>query len=193
MKSLLRYICVLLIFFAFEFANASGSSKNLGLDLGLGFNSTYGLLGLGGRYFVSENQDININMAGDVSGFIIGAGSRFYFQSSEDKCFFVFSCKPKYFVGVTAIRANGSTVTIEGDGAKGEYKQSDGYAGQLTVGSYDIFDESFTMGFELGYRTWLKRPDFKFQSGTFLPKHQSDLEKYVEDSIGVGLTLGWIF
>lgn len=65
--------------------------------------------------------------------------------------------------------------------------------GQMTAGSYDTFGESFTLGLELGYRAWLKRPDIKFQSGTFLTKHQSDLEKHVENSISAGLAFGWFF
>ncbi len=193
MRTHLPTLCILIGFLAFQSANASAVSKKLGLEFGLGFNSTYGLLGLGGRYLISQNQDLHINTGVDLSGAIVAVGSRFYVLSSENKCFFIFSCKPRYFIGATALRSNESTITAESDGAKGEYKQSEGYASQITGGSYDTFGESFTMGFELGYRSWLKRPATQFQSGTFLPKHQIDLEKHVADSIAVGLSFGWLF
>lgn len=185
---------IFILGFIFQSANAaSDSAKNLGVDLGLGFYSNYGLAGAGGRYFISDSQDIHLSAGVDLTGLIVGAGSRFYFQSGYDKCFFIFTCKPKYFIGGTLIRSNGSTISVDGDGVKGEYKQSDGYAGNLTAGSYDIFGDSFTLGLELGYRVWLKRPDITFQSGTFLPKHKSNLEKYGDNSINVALTFGWLF
>lgn len=194
MKSFNVLIFIFLQIFIFLNASASGSSsKNLGVDFGLGFYSNYGLIGGGARYFISESQDIHVNTGLDLSGFIIGAGSRFYFPAGYDKCFFVFTCKPKYFIGGTLIRSNGSTISVDGDGVKGEYKQSDGYAGNVAIGSYDTFGDSFTMGLELGYRMWMRRPDITFQSGTFLQKHKSDLEKYGENSINVALTFGWLF
>jgi hypothetical protein len=194
MKTFSFLIFIFMQIFIFSNANAAASSsKNLGVDLGLGFISNYGLIGGGVRYFISDSQDLHVNTGIDLNGFIVGAGSRFYTQSGYDKCFFVFSCKSKYFIGGTLIRSNGSTITVDGDGVKGDYKQSDGFAGNLAVGSYDVFGDSFTMGLEVGYRAWMKRPDITFQSGTYLQKHKTDLEKYGENSVNVALTFGWLF
>ncbi len=175
-------------------ANSSvGRKKNLGIDLGLGFQSNYGLIGAGGRYFLSKNQDVHITSGLDLSGLIGGAGSRYYFHSPYDKCFFIFKCKQKYFIGGTVIFSNHSTVIVKKDGMEGEYKQSDGYAGNITFGSYDIFGDSFTIGLEIGYRMWMKRPDVTFQEGAFSRDHKESLEKILENSLNVAFTLGWVF
>lgn len=174
--------------------NAAGSlSKNIGFDLGLGLFSNYGLIGSGGRYFISDSQDIHLNAGLDLSGFIAGVGSRFYTQIKNDNCYFILKCKSKYFLGGTFIHSNSSNISVDGDGIKGEYKQSVGFAGNLTIGTYDIFGDSFSVGFELGYRAWAKRPKITFQSGDYLQKHKTDLEAYVEDSTNVALTFGWLF
>lgn len=192
LNAIIVFLCLQV--FVVRHANASGSSsKNLGLDLGIGFFSNYGLLGGGARYFVSESQDIHFNAGIDVSGLLKGFGTRRYFHSSKDTCFFVFNCKSKYFIGGTLLRSENSTVTVDGDGARGVYKQSEGYVGNFSVGTYEIFGDLLTIGTELGYRLWMKRPEISYQSGAFLQKHKNDLEKYGENSLNIALTLGWLF
>lgn len=168
-------------------------SKNLGIDLGLGFQSNYGLIGAGGRYFLSELQDVHVSVGIDLSGLMVGAGSRFYFPDSDTRCLFIFSCKPRYFVGGTFLGANGTLATVDGDGVRGDYRKSDGLAANASFGSYDVFGKSFTMGIELGYRFWLKRPTVDFESGTYLQKHKDGLEDSLVDSISGAVTLGWLF
>ncbi|MBK7844857.1 MAG: hypothetical protein IPJ71_14420 [Bdellovibrionales bacterium] len=183
----------LIVLFIFGSSVGLAHSRRMGADLGIGWRSDYGLLGLGGRYFIAETQDFHLTAGFDVIGLILGLGSRRYFQPNHTHCFFMFECEPRYFIGVTLLKANGASISIEGDGLNGKYSESGGYGANFSTGFYDTFGESFTMGLEVGYRLWLDRPTIHFESGTYLKKHQNSLEEFLDDSFTASLTFGWSF
>src|SRR5690606_41908707 len=78
----------------------------------LGFNSEYGLVGLGANYFLTPVWTLRGTIgAGDI-GSLYTLGTRFYFDTGSDKCFFIIPCDAKIFVDRKSTRLNSSHVKI---------------------------------------------------------------------------------
>jgi hypothetical protein len=196
MEQTMKFRSTILVFvFCLVFspmAGATNPARDVGLEIGAGLFSNYGLIGVGGRYFVAKSVDVHATLGLDPVGLLTGIGSRWYLGSNSI-CIFFIPCNSRYYLGGTVLRSAGDTATVTTGGTSGKYKTSDGWAGQVVFGSYDTFGSGFTMGFELGYRAWFDRPEVAFESGTFSQADLDDLDRWGRDNISGGISLGWSF
>lgn len=173
---------------------AGSLQGHAGFELGGGWKSGYGVLGLGARYFLTDQFDVHLNMSADLSGSNLGAGSRFYiYQNPSQSCFFVFSCEENYYLGATLLSSAGGRISIKNEDGEAQYDSGAGLAINAALGSYDVFSSGLTFGFEFGYRQWLSRPSFDLRSGTSVASHRRNLEGLVQDSLSFAIMLGWLF
>jgi hypothetical protein len=175
-----------------SFANEQDEGTT-GLDTGFGYQSDYGLIGIGVRHFVTDSIDIHVSGGVDVASQVFGAGSRIYMSPAFTKCFFFIPCEPLYFAGATLIRSGGGSVTITDSGQSGTFQQSPGYAADLSIGTYDIFSKLFAVGFELGYRSWIAKPSVSYASGSNSSTLSNDVKQMSVNSPTVAITFGFRF
>lgn len=196
MKMLKIILGVLLCLFV-ENSFADSPKKKIdegkfGVDLGAGLFSNYGLVGGGLRYFISDWEDVHAVGGIDLGGLVGGLGTRFYYHDS-DRCLFIIPCESRLFFGLTGLHVGGGDLTITDGGASAEYRISPAYLGHVSVGTYETFAKHFSLGFELGYRVWLKKETPTYESGAVSQSLQSSAQQDFTNSVSLALTVGVLF
>ena len=183
----------LLLFVLIAVPSVHALDYNAEVDAGVGLFSSYGILGLGGRYYLNDNIDLHATLGVDVTGTVFGLGSRYYAYRGEETTLLGIHYEPAFYVGATALRNFPHRFNTEKDGVKSEYKSSNGFGANYFVGYMLVFSKIMTFGFELGYRQWFTRPDLNFNSGTYSQTLDDDIQRLRKDSVSGAFNIGFVF
>lgn len=169
--------------------NATGS---VGIELGLGYFSNYGIFGVGARYFATENLDFHLTSGADYAGKQTGLGLRYYFLNFDTGCFISFNCESNLYAGGTYLLSTGGLVSVTSNGITGDYDYSRGDSISATFGMFQRLG-SLTSSVELGYRKWNKKPEATFKSGTLSQDQLDKMNSNIKDTPTLAATIGWLF
>ncbi len=173
--------------------SSSAFSGKVGVDIGSGLKSNYGLLGFGLRYFPTKNFDIYYTGGADLTGITSTIGARFYSNPVGNKCFFFITCTPLYYIGINAGRTNGGIVTIEENNIESEYDFSSGSFVGLNLGSFDLFADWFYYSLDISYRSYYEAPTFELRKGPGSSDTQETFKSLIEPGLGIAINVGVLF
>lgn len=163
----------------------------IGLDGAIGVKSNYGLLGQGFRYIWSEQVDVHVNVGLDISGALVGIGSRVYSSPTGDKCFFIIPCRPLIYGSLFWGQTSGGEVTLfDDDGTDSKYLVGSGHFASAAFGFYDIYGSWFTTSLEIGYRYFYNGREVTYKSG---PKYQEIIDALSDSGIFASFSIGVLF
>lgn len=183
----------LLVFLLTLFFCQNAFSGKIGVDLGSGVKSNYGVLGLGFRYFPIKHFDIYYNVGVDIIGPISVLGLRIYTPPLGNRCLFIFPCKPLYYGGLYTGRSGGGTITTEKNGQESEYDFDNGKFGGVNIGFLNVFGERFYYSFDIGYRSYIEAPDFKLEAGPRNKDSEDEFSDYIKSGMSFTFYLGFMF
>jgi hypothetical protein len=168
-------------------------SGKIGIDIGAGLKSNYGLLGFGIRYFPTKNFDLYYSGGVDPLGATSTIGTRVYSNPIGNKCFFFITCTPLYYIGIHTGRIIGGDVKVKEDDIESQYKMSNASFNGLNVGTFDLFGDWFYYSIDINYRSYNDEPEYELQSGPNNIKTEDLFDQLAESGIGYALNIGVLF
>lgn len=175
------------------FFNPNSFAGKIGLDLGAGFKSTYGILGGGVRYFPNKRFDIFYNAGADVVGSTSTIGARLYTNPLSDICLLFISCVPLYYIGFHIGESRGSTVTVESNNIKSEYDFTDSKFSGVNIGLLDLFGDWFYYSLDVGYRIYSEEPSYVRRLGPINIDTEESFDQYIKSGLSFSFNLGVLF
>ena len=168
------------------------TAQRFGTDLGFGANTRYGIFGISAKYFLLEDLDLHFAMGFSSLGSVSSLGANYYFLSKQvaplgDEFLM------KAFFGASLISTNGAKVKKINNLQDADYQVGKGLAINPVVGLAGFFTENLYGHFELGYRSYSKRPEVTFESGFYSASDQEDIEKSAKNDLSLLLTAGWLW
>jgi hypothetical protein len=163
----------------------------------LGYSSRVGIGGVGVRWQLHPDFDLNTYAGIDYAGTTVALGSNVYvWDVDSDVCLFTFKCLERYYFGGSWINIGNTEVTIKHEGQEAQYRQATGEAGLFLFGTRQVFTRQvfpsgFTTGFELGWRFWMREPKLTHVSGSLDEGLRREREKNFKDGLSLGATIGW--
>lgn len=186
----MRLILILLTFSFFS--NKPAFAGKIGFDVGTGQKNSYGLFGLGFRYFPNKHFDLNYTAGVDYTGSITTIGTRIYSPPMGKKCFFFIPCVPLYYAGIHYGHSNGGTVThISSVDSDYEFSTSD-FLG-FGIGVLDLFGDLFFYTIDIGYKLYYNSPSFVLISGPTNEEAENTLREISQSGLSASFTIGLLF
>ena len=173
--------------------SANSLAGKIGLDIGAGFKSTYGVLGGGIRYFPSKRYDIFYNSGADVIGVVSTVGARLYTNPLSDNCLLFIPCVPLYYIGFHIGQSTGSDVTIENNNLDRKYEFSDSKFTGLNIGLLDLYGDWFYYSLDVGYRVYSKEPTYERVLGAIDIDTEETFDQYIKSGLSFSFNLGVLF
>ncbi|MBD66322.1 MAG: hypothetical protein CME62_14015 [Halobacteriovoraceae bacterium] len=186
--SALRIILISLILIA-----SQAFAGKLGVEIGTGYKSPYGSLGIGIRYFPIRQLDFHYTGGVGVIGSLSTLGTRIYTKPIGNRCLLFIPCKPLYYIGLSYGQSNGGEVDFEEDDEKSQYDFSRGEFYGLNIGAVSLFGEVFYYTFDLGYRSFVKSPTYELASGPGDSDATETFDQYIASGLNLSFNLGFMF
>lgn len=198
MKTSVLMLLYVIIFFQMETQAAEAPlnfSRNV-TQIQLGVMSPTGLLGLSQDYTVTEHHSLVAGVGLDPAGALLSLGYRYHdhllkqhkTETFLDKCFFLFECESRPFVGMHFTRASGGTWTITNEADEERAFEVSGVS--LLNGEFGFqtaFRSGIVTSLSFNYRTPLEKAKVRLRSGVAEVDDESSIRNWYQ---GLGITFG---
>ncbi len=192
----MKNILIALLFF-YSLSSFGTQDKDTNINAGFGVFGSRGIFGISVDKFYTRNHAISVAFGADFVGATTTVGYKYFGEKINnsntvwDKCFFLFECDSRFYIGPSLQYANGSALKIREGSSEREYKLDPKWLGLISVGSRDVLKNNMTFDFEISYRSIITGGKASQTAGL-----GADDTKAIEmgyRAIGINVGVGYLF